>query len=345
MNTGKNLAGVTIIICCFNSSKRLPQTLKHLVQQKVPENIPWQVVVVDNASTDNTEEIALAYKLDFCEKKIDYSIVKQSKAGLSAARHKGLEVAKYDYLLFCDDDNWLQEDYVYTAYTIMKQDPEVAVLGGRSTGAFEENPPEWFIRFEKAYAIGKQFETSGDITQCGALWGAGCIYRKQALEYLFANDFTQLLSDRIGNKVISGGDHELCIALRLAGYKLYYDERLVFTHYMISSRLNWEWYLNFIKNGSISSMFFDPYRRAESEETSFLKETALYAVYVSIRILIKIKPPLLYFFKKPSPESDEKWFRVWHEKYRILGLCKYGARYRKNIYTIKNAQWISKKNA
>ena len=46
--------GVSIVICCHNSAKLLPRTLEHLRAQEVDSTIPWEVIVVDNASTDNT---------------------------------------------------------------------------------------------------------------------------------------------------------------------------------------------------------------------------------------------------------------------------------------------------
>ncbi len=50
--------GVSIIICCYNSERRLPETLAHLFTQQVSEDIPWEIIVVNNASSDATSRIA-----------------------------------------------------------------------------------------------------------------------------------------------------------------------------------------------------------------------------------------------------------------------------------------------
>jgi cellulose synthase/poly-beta-1,6-N-acetylglucosamine synthase-like glycosyltransferase len=50
--------GVSVVICCYNSSQRLPQTLGHLLAQECEVDLPWEVIVVDNASTDGTAEVA-----------------------------------------------------------------------------------------------------------------------------------------------------------------------------------------------------------------------------------------------------------------------------------------------
>src|SRR4051794_7116729 len=97
---------ISIIICCYNSSKRLPATLKHIAQQKMRSNILWEVIVVDNNSADDTKEVAVRewrkYNLS-----VPFKVVTEQKQGLIHAREKGYAEAAYQLLLFCDDDNWL----------------------------------------------------------------------------------------------------------------------------------------------------------------------------------------------------------------------------------------------
>lgn len=50
--------GVSIIICCYNAQDRIVRTLEHIQQQRFFIPIPWEVIVIDNASTDNTAEVA-----------------------------------------------------------------------------------------------------------------------------------------------------------------------------------------------------------------------------------------------------------------------------------------------
>ena len=45
--------GVSVIVCCYNSALRLPETIRHIVQQETPAEIDWEVVIVNNSSTDN----------------------------------------------------------------------------------------------------------------------------------------------------------------------------------------------------------------------------------------------------------------------------------------------------
>ena len=59
------IPGVSVVICCHNSGKRLPETLRHLAAQVVEEGIPWEVVIVDNASTDGSSSEISRLRQDF----------------------------------------------------------------------------------------------------------------------------------------------------------------------------------------------------------------------------------------------------------------------------------------
>lgn len=232
------MKGVSIIVCCYNSANRLPETLLHLARQQVSKALQWEVVLVNNNSTDTTPQVAKKLWSDYGEP-VQMVIIDELQSGLSYARRKGIMIANYDILLWCDDDNWLCENYVQTAFDIMEQNSEIGALGGWCEGAFEIEKPSWFDLYAKYFAVSKQGNKSGDITHNkGCLYGAGMVLRKTHHIELERLGFRQLLDDRIGSSLSSGGDTEYCFALRLLGYKMWYDERLYFKHFMTEGRLS-----------------------------------------------------------------------------------------------------------
>ncbi len=219
--------GVSIVICCYNGVARLSETIHHIAQQSVPFNVPWEFILIDNASTDNSAELAKSLWAGY-NILTPLQVVYEPQPGLSYARSKGFESARYDFVIMCDDDNWLQNDYVALVYIIMTQKPNVAALGGCGTLAYEVEPPEWIDK-ASIFAAGAQASENG-MVKGYKLYGAGCVIRKSLYNRIQALGFKSLLTDRKGIDLSSGGDYELCYALAIAGYDIWYDERLKFVH-------------------------------------------------------------------------------------------------------------------
>jgi glycosyltransferase involved in cell wall biosynthesis len=234
------MQGVSIIVCCHESSKRLPQTLKHLSEQKISQNISLEIIVVDNASPDDTGEIATQIWNSFGSN-IKFKVVHEPELGLIKARIKGVKEALYEYIIFCDDDNWLDKNYAQTVFEIMEYNPKIGALGGQSEAISDIKFPEWFDDYKSGYAVGIQAEQSGDVSSRMYLWGAGLVTRKSLMKKVFDPKFPMLLSGRSGGRLLAGDDSEICARILLLGYSLYYSEKLFFKHYIPSNRLNWKY--------------------------------------------------------------------------------------------------------
>lgn len=227
--------GISIIVCCYNSGSRLLPTLTHLARQKC--HLPFEVIVVDNASNDDTFlQVQIFRKLFNIS--IPFKILMEPKQGLSYARNKGIEEALYEYIVFCDDDNWLEENYILNAYDFLSKNPTYAATGGKSEAVFQDGiiPPTWFKEIESAYAIGQQ-GPDGNITSRGYLWGAGISFRKSIYLQVFNKDYPSLLTGRKGTELSSGEDTEFCMRCILIGYELNCSSELKFKHFISSTRL------------------------------------------------------------------------------------------------------------
>lgn len=239
--------GVTIMICCHNGARRIPETLQHIACQKVAEGIPWEVLIVDNKSTDYSAVIARR-EWALYRTSASFRIVLEPVLGLSHARARGFLEAKYEYVIMCDDDNWLAPDYVENVYRMMMERPRIAALGGFGKLVFEIKPPR-YIEHSNIFAAGEQAPRSGKVLT-NKIYGAGCVIRKSAYRKLYELGFRSLLTDRKGRELSSGGDYELCYALALLGYDIWYDERLRFTHFITQERLTWEYFIRYARESA-----------------------------------------------------------------------------------------------
>ncbi|NOR71689.1 MAG: glycosyltransferase [Methylomarinum sp.] len=131
---------ISIAICTWNRADSLKETLTRLVQLNIPKEVNLNVIVVNNNSTDHTDEVIESFK-----KLLPITHVFEKKPGVSNARNKAVEVASGDYILWTDDDvlvdkNWLS---VYTEYFLNNSD--IDVFGGPILPYYEGSPPKWLV--------------------------------------------------------------------------------------------------------------------------------------------------------------------------------------------------------
>jgi glycosyltransferase involved in cell wall biosynthesis len=254
--------GISVIVCCYNSSLKLLLTLEHLSKQRKGPDLDWEVIIVDNNSSDNTADVALKlWGSSECEKKI--RIVHELKPGLSFARQTGVEAAFYDIIIFCDDDNLLAENYLQYAFELVNSTKETyGVWGGKTVACFDEDVliPEWFEKEKLNYVVGAQGVVTGDISDRGYIWGAGMIILKKIYLSIVNENFPMLLQDRAGANLTSGGDSEISLRSLIIGYKLYYDEKLVLKHYISRDKLTPAYNAGLIKGFAASNEILNKYK-------------------------------------------------------------------------------------
>jgi glycosyltransferase involved in cell wall biosynthesis len=250
--------GVSIIICCYNSEPRISITLSHISKLEIVPNLLCEVIIVNNNSIDNTKIVAEKIWASF-GKPFPLEIVDESTPGLSSARIKGIVTAKYDYIIFCDDDNWLDSKYISIAYNIMESDKKIGAMGGKGEAVSDIDFPDWFDEIKEAYAVGKQCMRTGDITDRKYIWGAGMVTRRELFLKAFPLKYPSLLTDRKGDKLSSGGDSEFSMRLIILGYKLFYDERLVFKHFIPKERLTESYKVHLFEGIKNSQLILNEY--------------------------------------------------------------------------------------
>lgn len=304
--------GVSVVICCFNSSRRVVPTIEHLCRQK-DIDFPWEVILVDNNSTDGTAEIATK---TWHENKgsCPFHVIKELKPGTMHARKKGIEMSNYRYLLYCDDDNWLHEHYIKTAFSIISKDENIAVVGGIGLLEFEKGlvPPPWIFDFIKGFG-GPQGKKDGDTTfDKGCLYTAGAILDRTWMDKLYHMGFESTLKGRDGKSLQAGEDTELTYALKLIGGKLYYSPQLHFKHFMPHTRMNWKYLKKLWESFGYADFIISPYKIyfKQGKHKSF------------IHILIERLMVVIKFFMLAGISFFAEGSSISLEYYRALGKLK-----------------------
>ena len=219
-----------------------------MFSQRVYSSLPWEIVIIDNASTDNTAEFCLKQKIQL-KFEGNFRVVLEEKQGANHARLRALREARYKWILFCDDDNHLFVNYVQRGYDYLKNEKKIGALGGKGIPLFEDKKPPWFDRFSHSYAVGHQSNFNGRIQAFPAsIYSAGSFFNKEALLKILDGDFSTIMIGPNEKQLTRGEDTEWCYLLQMKGYDLWYLDELNFYHSMTASRLKWEYYLR-LKEG------------------------------------------------------------------------------------------------
>lgn len=200
----------------------LLRTLQSLEEQVTKTTIDWHITVVDNNCTDKTFE---AINQLINKATLPLSIIHEEKQGLTRARLCGVRNTTREWLAFIDDDCLLARDWLEETAAFAKAHRECGAFGGRISLSWECTPPEYIYRFPFAFA-GKDHGSTAFKRKW--LAGLGMTLRREALN---ETGWVQqpLLEDRIGNKLVSGGDMEIGLRISVL-HEVWYSPDCRITH-------------------------------------------------------------------------------------------------------------------
>jgi glycosyltransferase involved in cell wall biosynthesis len=138
---------VTVAICTYNRCESLAETLGTLVGQQRTEAADWQVLIVDNNSSDGTLRVISGFA-----GRIGVRVVRETRQGLSHARNRALREAHGEWVLFIDDDVKLDPGWLVAWIGALRDAPDAVYAGGRILPDWGGAPPRWF-RGEKLALI------------------------------------------------------------------------------------------------------------------------------------------------------------------------------------------------
>jgi glycosyltransferase involved in cell wall biosynthesis len=327
--------GVSVVICTYNGAARLPQTLAHLAAQENTDAVAWEVLLVDNASTDDT--VGVARRCWPADAPVPLRVVNEPQIGLSHARIKGFAEARYEIVSFIDDDNWVAGDWISRVSEIMSSDPTLGALNGLNYPVFEIEPPAWFERFQEIYAVFTEENLARLNGMPYGLFGAGLNVRKTAWVELKRANFEFNLSDVAGAKLSRGGDSELTFAIREAGWKLAFDPALRLQHFLPANRLNWTYLRRLSRESAISTVALDAYNLSSGTGIQgLLRKSWLWHALGAAKALLKdpqtlVLAPFCAMEGNPAALAYEGW------RGRLTGLLRLRGGYREAM--LRRHRW------
>lgn len=315
-----------LIICTYNHAALLDKVLNAIARQQVSSKIDWGVLVVNNNCTDETETIVAKYLQSGTIPNLQTILA--TKQGLNYARRCGIKHTHRDWLAFVDDDCVLASDWIEQAVTFAQSFPQCGAFGGRVILTWDEQPKSFVKQFGYCFAEQEHGETA---IQVDCLVGAGLTINRAALSTTGWLE-KQYLQDRIGKKLVSGGDVEL--ALRLgSNYQLWYNPKCELNHLISSGRTKFQYLLKMNYGLGISQVLGDSLLWSDSNR-NWLFVFVRQAINFSRQVLINLIKAFLGRKSKAVAVLNlsfvcGKWMGIWRlltmnrqERYQLLGCAK-----------------------
>ena len=250
---------ISVVTCSHNPN---PQYFKRVLDALRTQSLPfvqWEYLIVDNSShAPIVDRFDLSWH--------PYArIIREDKLGLTPARLKGISEANGSLLVFVDDDNVLDSDYLVQVLRSAEKYPHLGAWSGQCRGEFEEIPSEWIYRYFGNLVIR---EFSGDIWSnlprlaetmpCGA---GMVISRPVAQRYLECHleGHRTFQLDRAGDSLLSGGDNDLAACACEIGLSVGLIASLKLTHLIPPERLTAEYQARLAEGIHYSSVILDSY--------------------------------------------------------------------------------------
>jgi glycosyltransferase involved in cell wall biosynthesis len=244
---------ISAIICTHNREQYLGAAIDSLLAQTTRR---YEIIVVDNASTDSTADIVKARLADGLASadglanadgsaNAELRYIYEPKLGLSVARNRGASEAKGSILAYLDDDAEASTGWLAELLTVFEQNERVAIAGGKVTLIWPPNaqPPRW-LSADLSSGLGA-YDLGGELLyiQEPSLTPRGLNYavRKQFLQEVGGFD-THL--GRVGNNLLSNEEQQLTRLALDRGCQVAYVPLALAAHNVAPARMKPGWFLS-----------------------------------------------------------------------------------------------------
>ena len=252
---------ITVVLCTYNRCESLATALESVAISRLPPSISWEVLVVDNNSTDQTRRVIEGFASRYPAR---FRYAFEPHPGKSHALNTAIRRTDADILAFMDDDVRVEPDWLHLLTRIL-DDQEYAGAGGRILPEAGFTPPAW-LETSGRYALAPlaMFDlgpTAGRLRE--PPFGTNMAFRRDV--FARYGDFRRDLGPQPGSEIRSE-DTEFGMRLLEGGERLWYEPAAVVHHAIAPSRITRQYFLKW---------WFDK-ARAEIREQGIPPETRWY---------------------------------------------------------------------
>ncbi|MCD7976214.1 MAG: glycosyltransferase [Tannerellaceae bacterium] len=230
---------LSVIICTYNRGRYLPMILDSLRFQALSSEL-FEIIMVNNKSTDNTEEIISNYIKEFPDIPLKYFM--ESSQGISYARNRGIQESRGDIIVFLDDDETIDPDFLEGVLDFFTNHPDAGITAGPVIPVYEDVKPAWLTPFISRAITGEY--NKGDhikLLKGKDYPGTGHACFRKELFYKYGIFNPDL--GRKGNSVLGAEDKDFFLRLIKGGEKCYYLPIAKIYHHLPAEKMSVDFFV------------------------------------------------------------------------------------------------------
>lgn len=226
---------ISVIICTYNRADYLTKLLDSLSSQTLSEKL-FEILLVDNNSSDKTESIGKNYQL----KVPNFRYIFEPKQGLSVARNRGLRESRSPLVAYIDDDAYASPHWLASVLQAFQKDNQIVCVGGPVELDWQGEKPRWIPKkYESLYTCVDHGSEERYLENNTYLVGANMAFRR---EWLKDQGGFRVELGRKGKCLISGEESHVYHRVFETGKKVYYHPIAKIWHLVSPERKTWKWF-------------------------------------------------------------------------------------------------------
>lgn len=230
---------ISVILCTYNRGRYIYNVLHSIAVGTLPPS-DYEIVLVNNNSTDNTEEECRRFESDHPAIKLRYCLEPQQ--GLSHARNCGIRNSEGDILVYVDDDALVNKEYLQTYADFFQRRPDAVAAGGPIIPQYDGcEEPDWMSHYTRQLITGKLYlgEKEREFPGDAFPGGGNAAYRKSVFDAVGL--FNPELG-RKGNSLIGAEEKDLFDKMTSRGMKFYYLPTAILYHLIPPKKLTQDYF-------------------------------------------------------------------------------------------------------
>jgi len=208
---------VTVVVCTYNRAELLADALHSLLQLETAQRFTYEILVVDNGSTDDTADVCEAFMRDA---RLACRYVREDRPGVAAARNRGIRAARGAWIAYCDDDQLADSTWLAELLRLAEQ-RGARVVGGTIELVGERTAQPLSPVYQRLLAPGGRGRSVQPFSRRDALNSGNSMAHRSVFEQVGLYDEAS---------EAGGEDTEWFLRLLAAGITAWYTPRAIMRH-------------------------------------------------------------------------------------------------------------------